>query len=118
MRLWGNKRKEAKEQKAIEALPLHVKRSKQRKIERKKRMWSDNRPTRPESDTLYDQFAFIVANMGGSAWEVADKTGLSTSTVYSLRHKAGKTSLGTTMQMIAKAAGGRLVFVKDGGNDT
>ena len=112
-----SQRKAAQEAKKQEALPAHVKRAvtrqKQRKEQRKVRVWSADRPTRPEYDDVYLQIVSEFTKLGGSAWNVADKSGLSTGTVYAARHRTRKTGLGTTLQMMAKAAGGRLVFVKD-----
>ena len=105
-------RKQRKEQEALEALSRTQRRAVERK-EKRKREWSADRPTRPEYDDVYLQIVSEFNKLGGSAWSAADKSGLSTGTVYAARKRLRKTGLGTTLQMMAKAAGGRLVFVKD-----
>lgn len=110
-------RRQEKEQKAFEALPFHKRQSKTRQKnraeKRKIKEWSPDRPQRPEYDDLYLQIASEFSKLNGTAWALANKSGLSTSTVYAMRHRSRKTGLGTTLQMAAKAAGGRLVFIKD-----
>lgn len=103
-----------------------VKTRHQRKAEEKKaakkearakrvREWSANRPKPAEQDevigTTVQELTKLV--QGGTAWEQADKTGLCTSTIYRFRNGKVYEPRFRTLQMIAAARGGRMVFVKD-----
>ena len=49
----------------------------------------------------------------GTGWHQADKTGLCTGTIYRFRNGKVYEPRFRTLQMIARANGGRFVFVKD-----
>lgn len=87
-----------------------------RKAERKaKRVWSANRPkpasADPEIGSLVQQLSVLVKD--GSVWEQADQTGLCESTIRRYRKGEVYEPRFRTLQMIARARGGRMVFVKD-----
>lgn len=89
-------------------------RKKARKEERKSkfREWSANRPKVEDVDLTEVQLAAQLVK-DGSGWEQADKTGLCTSTIYRFRNGDVRYPRFTTLQMIAKANGGRMRFVRD-----
>ena len=101
--------------------PKHVVKAKERKAQRKEaraerraakvRAWSENRPKRDDADmSIVEQAAALLYS--GSGWEQVDRTGLCQSTIYRFRNGKVYEPRFRTLQMIAKANGGTLVFVK------
>jgi len=93
--------------------PASRKKARKEERKRKAREWSANRPKVDDVDlTIVQQMGALVAS--GSAWEQADTTGLSQKTIYTLRNPhRGYAPRFTTLQMIARARGGRMAFIKD-----
>lgn len=96
----------------------HLKKAKARKSARKQarkarqKEWSANRPKPTDADMSVVQHAAKLL-AAGTGWEQADKTGLCASTIYRFRNGNVYEPRFRTLQMIAKANGGRMVFVKD-----
>lgn len=76
------------------------------------RPWSADRPDRPEHDELFDELMAEASKGHRTTWGWADVTGLSQTTIqHHLRHKT-KQPKGISLQMWARAMGGRIVFIK------
>lgn len=84
----------------------------ERKAARKVRAWSADRPSPADVDLSVVQQAAELLK-AGTGWEQADKTGLCQSTIYRYRNGDVRFPRFNTLQMIAAANGGRMVFVRN-----
>lgn len=100
-----------KELHSFEKLTRMEKRKALRKEARKKREWSPTRPTLPDEDSLFSQVLVLLNKHGGSVWEKANMTGLSTSTLYNWQNRATRYPRAVSLQMAAKALGARVVIL-------
>jgi hypothetical protein len=74
------------------------------------RLWSPNRPQRPESDPLYHQIRELLLKDRRTRWEQADHSGLSTTTLRNWERGKVKHPQSTSLQMAAAMLGKRIVL--------
>lgn len=97
------------QQKSLEAQKKLLDRQEKQRMKR----WSENRPVKPDADTLMLQIVEELKNNALSVWEKADKTGLSEHTIRNWENKKTRFPQAVSLQMAAAALGGRIAFVKD-----
>lgn len=80
----------------------------ERKAQAKVKLWSPERPERPEVDPLYWEIVQLMEHDRRSVWSKANESGLSTSTIRNWqRHKVKRPS-GVSLQMAARMLGKRI----------
>ena len=74
--------------------------------------WSANRP-KPSDADMSDVQLMAKLVKDGTGWQQANKTGLGVGTIYRFRNGKAYEPRHRTLQMIARANGGRFTFVMD-----
>jgi len=72
------------------------------------RLWSPQRPERPEVDPIYLQLMKLMERDKRSVWQKANESGLSTSTIYAWQKHKTKRPNGVSLQMAAKFLGKKI----------
>jgi DNA invertase Pin-like site-specific DNA recombinase len=72
------------------------------------RLWSPNRPERPETDPIHIEIMKLLQSDPRSVWEIADNSGLSTSTIYNWQNHKTKRPSSVSLQMAAKFLGRKI----------
>lgn len=74
------------------------------------RLWSRNRPARPEVDPLYLEVLRLLERDKRSVWAKANASGLSTTTIYNWQKHRTKRPSGVSLQMAARMLGRRITL--------
>lgn len=74
------------------------------------RLWSASRPERMEEDPIHVEIMKLMDRDTSSVWEKADKSGLSTSTIYNWQKHKTKRPTGVSLHMAAKFLGRKIVL--------
>jgi transposase len=72
------------------------------------RLWSPHRPERPEFDPIHVELMKMLNRDNRSVWEIANASGLSTSTIYNWRNHKTKRPTGVSLHMAAKYLGRKI----------
>lgn len=74
------------------------------------RLWSPQRPERPEVDPIYLEVLQLLERDQRSVWTKANESGLSTTTIYNWQRHKTKRPSGVSLQMAARLLGRRIVL--------
>jgi hypothetical protein len=76
--------------------------------------WSPDRPDKVNmDDDLAEQLFGMLEQQSRSVWSWADVSGLSTSTITHYKQRRVRRPQALSLQLLAKAMGGKIVFVKE-----
>jgi hypothetical protein len=75
------------------------------------RLWSPSRPKRPETDPIHVEIMKLMQSDPRSVWQIANESGLSTTTIYNWQNHKTKRPTGVSLQMAAKFLGKKIKLV-------
>lgn len=75
-----------------------------------RKLWSPDRPQKPEQDDLYTQIRTAMKLDNRSTWAKANVSGLSTSTIRNWENGKVKYPQAVSLQMAARMLGKRIIL--------